>query len=253
MIDPKTTAKPPQELPSHATDPGLSSGDAVVITHEDIDRAHDRERVRITRTRGGPWLRALLLWLLIGPGILVMLGENDGPSMLSYAATGARFGIGFFLPFVILTFCMAIVVQEMTVRLGAATHRGHAELIFERFGPFWGWFSTIDLAIGNFLTLITEFIAIRAGLGFFGVPAWLAVLIALIILYSALMSHRYWTWERITLAAAAFNLVFVPVALLTHPHWHSVAHSLATWKPLPGLNKDTVLIMLADIGATVTP
>ena len=117
----------------------------------------------------------------VGPGVLVMLGENDGPSMLSYAATGAKFGIGFFLPFVVLTFCMAIVVQEMTVRLGAATHRGHAELIFERFGPFWGWFSMIDLAIGNFLTLITEFIAIRAGLGFFGVPPWMAVLIALVI------------------------------------------------------------------------
>src|SRR5208282_5676085 len=92
-----------------------------------------------------------------GPGILVMLGENDGPSMLSYAATGARFGIGFFLPFVVLTFLIACVVQEMTVRLGAATHRGHAELIFDRFGPFWGWFSMIDLMIGNFLTLVTEF------------------------------------------------------------------------------------------------
>jgi Mn2+/Fe2+ NRAMP family transporter len=182
-----------------------------------------------------------------------MLGENDGPSMLSYAATGAKFGIGFFIPFVVLTFCMAIVVQEMTVRLGAATHRGHAELIFERFGPFWGWFSMIDLGIGNFLTLITEFIAIRAGAGYFGVPAWAAVLVALVILYSALVSHRYWTWERITLVAALFNLVFIPVALLAHPNWHAVGHSLITWKPLPGFNRDTLLIVLADIGATVTP
>jgi Mn2+/Fe2+ NRAMP family transporter len=148
---------------------------------------------------------------------------------------------------------MAIVVQEMTVRLGAATHRGHAELIFDRFGPFWGWFSMIDLGIGNFLTLITEFIAIRAGLGFFGVRPWIAILIALVILYAALMSHRYWTWERITLAAAAFNLVFIPVALMTHPSWHSVGHAFITWQPLPGFNKDTLLILLADIGATVTP
>jgi Mn2+/Fe2+ NRAMP family transporter len=225
----------------------------VVITHEDVDRAHDRVRVSTARAQRGFSSRARLLWLLVGPGVLVMLGENDGPSMLSYAATGAKFGIGFFLPFVALTFCMAIVVQEMTVRLGAATHRGHAELIFERFGPFWGWFSMIDLGIGNFLTLITEFIAIRAGLGFFGVPPWVAVLIALVILYGALMSHRYWTWERITLAAAAFNLVFIPVALMTHPAWHSVGHAFLTWQPLPGLNKDTVLLMLADIGATVTP
>lgn len=232
--------------------PKLNSG--VVITHEDIDRAHDRERVFAARARGGIFSRLRLLWLLVGPGILVMLGENDGPSMLSYAATGSRFGVGFFIPFVLLTFFMALVVQEMTVRLGAATHRGHAELIFDRFGPFWGWFSMIDLGIGNFLTLITEFIAIRAGLGFFGVPAWAAVLSALAVLFLALVTHRYWTWERITLAAALFNLVFVPVALLARPNWASVGHAITSWMPLPGgLSKDTLLILLADIGATVTP
>jgi Mn2+/Fe2+ NRAMP family transporter len=183
-----------------------------------------------------------------------MLGENDGPSMLSYAATGAQFGIGFFLPFVVVTFGMAAVVQEMTVRLGSATHRGHAELIFGRFGPFWGWFSLIDLGIGNFLTLITEFIAIRAGAGFFGIPPWAGVVCALGLLYSALLTHRYWTWERIILALAVFNLVFVPVALLTHPNWHSVGHAFLTWKPLPGgLTQNTLIILLADIGATVTP
>src|SRR5215472_6846127 len=189
MDDRKRTTKPrPEIAPALLNSVGILSRD-VVITHEDIDRAHDRKRVWETRAQRGLWPRARLLWLLIGPGILVMLGENDGPSMLSYAATGTRYGISFFLPFIVLTFVMAIVVQEMTVRLGAATHRGHAELIFDRFGPFWGWFSLIDLGIGNFLTLITEFIAIRAGLGFFGVPPWAAVLSALAVLYLALITH----------------------------------------------------------------
>ncbi|HKC70117.1 MAG TPA: divalent metal cation transporter, partial [Terriglobales bacterium] len=164
---------------------GLKTRRDIVITHEDIDRAHDRARVLAARLRPNWWSRFRLIWLLVGPGILVMLGENDGPSMLSYAGTGAKFGIGFFLPFIVLTFVMALIVQEMTVRLGAATHRGHAELIFARFGPFWGWFSLIDLGVGNFLTLITEFIAIRAGLSYFGVPPWAAVLAALALLYTA--------------------------------------------------------------------
>src|ERR1700732_150222 len=197
-------SQPPQ------TERIAGDNEVVVITHEDVDRAHDRVRVSAARAQRGVSSRFRLLWLLVGPGILVMLGETHGPSMISYAATGARFGIGFFIPFVVLTFVMAVVVQEMTVRLGAVTHRGHAELIFARFGPFWGWFSLIDLAIGNFLTLITEFIAIRAGLGFFGVPPWMAILIALLVLFLALVTHRYWTWERITLAIAACNLVFIP-------------------------------------------
>ncbi len=252
MIDPKTAPKPRIAVPSDVMAAPLTTD--VVITHEDIDRAHDRERVWETRSRRGLWSRTRLLWLLVGPGILVMLGENDGPSMLSYAATGARFGIGFFLPFVVLTFLMACVVQEMTVRLGAATHRGHAELIFDRFGPFWGWFSMVDLMVGNFLTLVTEFIAIRAGLGYFGVPPFVSVLAAWIVLFAALMAHRYWTWERVTLIAALCNLIFVPVALLSHPHWSAIGSAMITWKPLPGgITQETVLILLADIGATVTP
>ena len=233
----------------------ISAPSEPLITHEDLDRARDRQRVLQARAGRGLLPRARLLWLLVGPGILVMLGENDGPSMVSYAATGARYGIGFFVPFIILTFLMAIIVQEMTVRLGSATHRGHAELIFLRFGPFWGWFSMLDLLLGNFLTLVAEFIAVRAGLGFFGVPPWLAVLVGLSVLVLALITHRYWTWERVTLAAAAFNLVFIPVAFLAHPDWHSFGRALTSWQPFPrgGLTQDTLTLILSNIGATVTP
>src|SRR5229473_4879652 len=171
------------------------------ITHEDIDRA--RDRLAVERARQGYQQRSLLrrlrpLWLLIGPGILVFLGENDAPSMLSYAATGAQFGVGFFLPFVLLTFLAGFVVQEMTLRLGAVTHRGHAELIFERFGPFWGRFAIADLIIGNFLTLVTEFIGVRAGLSFFGVPAELAVGGAVVLVFVVILTQRYWTWPSST-------------------------------------------------------
>ncbi len=186
------------------------------ITHEDIDRA--RDRLAVERAREPYQQRSLLqrlkpLWLLIGPGILVFLGENDAPSMLSYAATGAQFGVGFFLPFVLLTFLAGFVVQEMTLRLGAVTHRGHAELIFERFGPFWGRFAIADLIIGNFLTLVTEFIGVRAGLSFFGVPAELAVGGAVVLVFVVILTHRYWTWERTLLGLAVFNGLFVPAAL----------------------------------------
>src|SRR5579875_3826954 len=230
---------------------------AGLLTHEDIDRARDRWKVnrarRIERrSRAAGKLR--VLWLLVGPGILVFLGENDAPSMLSYAATGARFGIGFFLPFVVLTFLMGFVVQEMTVRLGAVTHRGHAELIFDRFGRFWGFFTMADLVLGNFLTLVTEFIGVRAGLSFFGIRPSVAVGAALLVVLAAITTGRYWTWERITLGLAIFNGLFVPAALLAHPAWGEVGHALLTWTPLPhGNGFDILMLMLADIGATVTP
>ncbi|MDE3108957.1 MAG: divalent metal cation transporter [Acidobacteriota bacterium] len=240
-----------------AADSPLASDLAGLLTHEDADRARDRWKV--TRARGaGRRSKALsmswVLWLLVGPGVLVFLGENDAPSMLSYSATGARFGIGFFLPFVVITFAMGLVVQEMTVRLGAVTHRGHAELIFDRFGKFWGFFSLGDLVLGNFLTLVTEFIGIRAGLGFFGIRPGVAVGASLLVVFAAITTGRYWTWERITLGLAAFNALFVPAALFAHPNWHEVTHALLTWTPLPrGNSIDILILLLADIGATVTP
>jgi Mn2+/Fe2+ NRAMP family transporter len=222
------------------------------VSIEDIKRAKDRRRVLSLRCGRRPWP---LFWLLIGPGILVMLGENDGPSMISYAATGAAYGVGFFLPFIVLTFVMAYVVQEMTVRLGAVTKRGHAELIYERFGRFWGFFSMVDLTIVNLLTLATEFIAVVAGLGFFGVPPVVAIIGALLVNLGVVLTQRYWTWERIVLGFAVFNLLFVPAAILAHPvSSNDLVRSFLVWGPIPGgITGAFILLLISNIGATVTP
>ncbi len=221
------------------------------LSHEAIYRAADRVAVREARLCHR---RARLLWLLAGPGILVMLGENDAPSMLSYAATGSQFGIGFFLPFVVLTFVMAFIAQEITVRLGAATHSGHAELIYRRFGSVWGNFAMIDLLLTNFLTLITEFVGIVAGAGYFGVPPWLAVMLGVIAVSTAVLVRRYWSWERLVLFLALFNLVFIPVAIMAHPNVSLIGQAFLSWSPLAGgMNAKTLVILLADIGATITP
>ena len=261
----------PRERKSHKTDSfetaQLTTESAVAsshaqdlvgqLTHEDVDRAHDRWRVARARWIGRGWksLGGLqVLWLLVGPGVLVFLGENDAPSMLSYSADGARYGIGFFIPFVVLTFAMGFIVQEMTVRLGAVTHRGHAELIFDRFGRFWGLFSMADLVFGNFLTLVAEFIGVRAGLSFFGIRPGIAVGGALLLVLAVIATGRYWTWERITMGLAIFNGLFIPAALLAHPDWPAVGHALLTWSPLPrGDRAEIVLLILSTIGATVTP
>ncbi|MHB8613479.1 MAG: NRAMP family divalent metal transporter [Candidatus Dormibacteraceae bacterium] len=222
-----------------------------LLTPEDLTRSEDRRRVLEARHRGR---RFGLLWLLVGPGLLVLLGENDGPSMLSYAASGATYGIGFFLPFVAFTFVAAIVVQEMAMRVGSVTHRGYGELIFQRFGGFWGWLSVIDLVLTNLVTLITEFIAIRVGMSFFGVPAPLAVGAGVLLVAFSMAGGRYWRWERIALGLAVFNLLFVVVAVISRPDPAALAHAFATWSPLPSGSLQLFLLILAsNIGATVTP
>jgi Mn2+/Fe2+ NRAMP family transporter len=224
---------------------------AMAVTREDILRATHRARVNRARGKALPFASFALL---AGPGILAMLGENDGPSMLSYAATGATFGTTFFVPFIALTFVLAYVVQEMVVRIGIATHRGHAELIGDRFGRGWGAFAVADLVIGNLLTLVTEFIAVRAGAAYFGIPPVVAVAGAAALIVAVACSRRYWTWERVVLALAAGNLLFIPAALAAHPDPGAIARAFGTLTTLPGgLSMAFFTLILANIGATITP
>ncbi len=183
-----------------------------------------------------------------------MLGENDGPSMLSYATSGASYGLGFFLPFILMTFSAAYVVQEIAMRVGAVTGRGYGELVFQRFGRLWGWVSVGDLVVTNFLTLITEVIAIRIGMGFFGIPAWGAVLCAVSLVAVGSWGARYSRWERLCAGLAVFNAAFISVAYFAHPSVESIAVSMATWSPFPKTEITTFLMLVvSNIGATVTP
>ena len=221
------------------------------LTPEDAARSADRSRVHHARRHGRRWY---LLWLLVGPGILAMLGENDGPSMISYATSGATYGIGFFLPFILVTFGMAIVCQEMAMRVGAVTHRGYGQLVLERFGPPWGWFNAGDLIVTNLVTLIAEFVAIRIGLAYFHIGAGVAAVLGVTLVAFTVSGGRYWRWERIVLGLALFNGLFLVAALMVKPHWSAVGHSLATFGPFPGGNFNTLLLLVAStIGATVTP
>ncbi|MDA8113101.1 MAG: divalent metal cation transporter, partial [Acidithiobacillus sp.] len=149
--------------PEHHATP--SEADVLQQLPEEVrERIKDRWRIYQLRHHPSWWRRLLLFLSLIGPGILVMIADNDAGGVITYAQTGAMYGIGFFIPFLLLMIPVAYVVQEMTVRLGAVTHRGHAEMIWGRYGAFWGVFSLLDLTVANVLTLVTEFIGIRVGM-----------------------------------------------------------------------------------------
>src|SRR5208283_4705756 len=220
------------------------------LTEEDEARSQDRTRVHHARRHRKRWH---LLWLLAGPGILAMLGENDGPSMIAYASDGAQYGLGFFVPLIPVLFAMAYICQEMCMRVGAVTHRGYGELVLQRYGRAWGWFGAGDLCVTNLVTLIAEFVAIRVGLAYFGLGAGIAVAMGLVLVLFTLSGGRYWHWERTVLGLALFNGLFLLVALLTKPSFGSLTHSL-TSTPFPAGSVNTLLLLLAStVGATVTP
>ena len=221
------------------------------MTPEDWARSRDRGRVHMAREGDRHWL---LFWLLAGPGALAMLGENDGPSMVSYTTTGATYGVSLFLPFILVTFAMAVVCQEMCMRVGAVTHRGYGQLVLERFGSVWGRFAAGDLLFTNLVTLIAEFVVIRVGLAFFHLGPAVAAGLGVSLVAVTLSSGRYWRWERVVLGLAIFNGLFVVAAVMARPHWGLVPGSSATLSSFSGGNAHTLLLLVAStIGATVTP
>jgi len=223
---------------------------APALTDEDAARSHDRSRVHRARRQRKRWY---LLWLLVGPGILAMLGENDGPSMIAYASDGAQYGLGFFVPFIPILFVMAYVCQEMCMRVGAVTHRGYGELVLQRYGRVWGWFGAADLTVTNLVTLVAEFVAMRVGLAYFHLGSGVAVALGLVLVMFTLSGGRYWRWERIVLGMALFNGLFLLAAILVKPHVGALVSSF-DFTPFPGGSFNTLLLLLAStIGATVTP
>lgn len=201
--------------------------------------------------------KLLILLAVLGPGIITMVADNDAGGISTYAVTGSKYGFSLLWVFFILV-PMAYYVQEMTVRLGAVTKRGHAEAIFDGFGPFWGWFSLVDLAIVNLLTLVTEYIGMTAAMSLFGIPPLITYVAVTGILFAVAVTGRYWTFEKLTLFFCAFNLVYVPAAFwamktASAPSWGLVARGLFVPSLQGGWTGDLIFIILANIGTTITP
>lgn len=198
------------------------------------------------------WKAIKLYFIIAGPGIVVMVADNDAGGITTYAATGAKYGYNL-IWFLLILVPVAYYVQEMTVRLGAVTKRGHAEAIFDGFGAFWGWFSLLDLMLVDWLTLVTEFIGMTAALKIFGIPPYITVIGVCLLMGIIVLNGRYWTWEKIALLFCAVNLIYIPGAFIVHPSASSIFHDGLIPNFPGGFNGELFFFLMANIGTTIAP
>jgi len=189
---------------------------------------------------------------IIGPGIIVMVADNDAGGITTYSVTGAKFLYSFVWVEIILG-PVAYICQEMTVRLGAITKRGHAEAIFDAFGPFWGWFSLMDLTLTDVLTIVTEFIGMTAAMQIFGIPPIITEIGVILLIMAMVIQGRFWTWEKIVLVFCAVNLIYVPAAFLFPVPWHTVYQTGVVPGFPYGLNNLVFFFLMANVGTTIAP
>ncbi|MEU2873311.1 NRAMP family divalent metal transporter [Streptomyces olivoreticuli] len=194
------------------------------------------------------------LLAIVGPGLIVMVGDNDAGAFATYGQAGQNYGTSLLWTLLLLV-PVLYVNQEMVLRLGAVTGVGHARLILERFGKFWGAFSVIDLFLLNALTLVTEFIGITLATGYLGLPKVASVILAAAIIIASAFTGSFRRFERVAIALCAGSLLLVPVYFLVHPKSSRMAHDFVV-PAIPGGSGELATVMLLIIGivgTTVAP
>jgi Mn2+/Fe2+ NRAMP family transporter len=195
-------------------------------------------------------ISAPLQWLSVwGPGLLVMLADTDAGNVVTAAQAGAQWRYRL-LPLLIVLIPMLYMVQELTVRLGIYTGRGHGELIRERFGVGWAWLSTAGLAAAAIGSLVTEFTGV-AGIGeLYGLSRSLTLPVASAALLIVVATASYRRVERIAIVIGLFELAFFAVAWAAHPNLETLAKDAVD---LPLYNREFRFLAAAVIGAVFNP
>jgi Mn2+/Fe2+ NRAMP family transporter len=246
-----TPASTPKPRPRPAAPPRASA--VLDEAHlGDIEGAFGRIPREHAEERPGIKTRLLTLLAIVGPGIIVMVGDNDAGGVATYAQAGQNYGYSL-LWVLLLLIPVLIVNQEMVVRLGAVTGVGHARLINERFGRFWGWFSVGDLFVLNFLTIVTEFIGIALAADYLGASKYVVVPIAALLLIAITASGSFRRWERAMFTLIAVSLLLIPLTFMSHPRWGDAAHAFVVPGIQGGISSDAVLLIIAIVGTTVAP
>ncbi|MEG3085053.1 NRAMP family divalent metal transporter [Sphingomonas sp. PB2P12] len=206
-----------------------------------------------TGARQGWRRRLLTLAAIIGPGLIVMVGDNDAGAFGTYTQAGQNYGTSLLWTLLLLV-PVLYVNQEMVLRLGAVTGVGHARLIFQRFGRFWGAFSVVDLFLLNALTIVTEFIGITFGLDYLGVPKVAGVIVAALLIIAVASTGSFRRFERSMMVLVFGSLLLVPIAVTLHPPMGQVAHDFfVPGLPAGGKLADVMLLIIAIVGTTVAP
>jgi len=203
--------------------------------------------------RRGWWARLRTLLAILGPGLIVMVGDNDAGAFGTYTQAGQDYGTTL-LWTLLLLIPVLYVNQEMVLRLGAVSGVGHARLILERFGKFWGGFSVIDLFLLNALTIVTEFIGISLALNYLGLPRELGVVASAGVIIAAAGTGDFRRFERFSLLLVFGSLLLIPIFLWVHPPFGQIAHDFFAPKlPEQGKLSEIMLLIIAIVGTTVAP
>src|SRR3989338_6890986 len=194
-----------------------------------------------TRSNRSPLSLLSLMLLVFGPGLVVMLADTDAGSLIVAAQSGAQWGYRLLLlQFILMP--ILFIAQELAVRLGIVTGKGHGELIKNKFGRGWAWISVSTLILSCIGAMLSEFSGL-AGVGnLFVVPTCVVMILVVVFLSTVALTGSYRSVERIALLFGLFEMVFFIVAWMAHPSLHEMLDGI---RSAPLANNDFLFLAAA--------
>lgn len=200
------------------------------------------------RTSGLSALAAFLA--VLGPGLLAGLSDDDPAGITTYSVLGTDHGYRL-LWIIPASTILLIQFHLIAVRIAAATGKGFVAVIRERWGHTWGYFAVIGLLFANFGTICAEYAGISAAMGLIGVPSWISVPIAAILISSLVVLGSFHRVERILLIISATLALYIIDGILASPDWSQVLHNSV----IPHMPTDHIgwIAIAATLGTTLAP
>lgn len=212
-------------------------------------KTEEAAREAIAGKRKG--IRAMLPFL--GPAFIASIAYVDPGNFATNIESGARFGYKM-LWVVVMANLMALLLQNLSAKLGIATGKNLPELCRDHFPKWMSYLMWGFSEVAAMATDLAEFLGASLALHLlFGIPMLSATLVTGVVTYLILMMER-WGFRPMEKFIAAFVLFigasYLIETVLSRPDLSQIAyHSVVPWIG----NKDSILLAVGVIGATVMP
>jgi len=187
---------------------------------------------------------------VVGPGIITANVDNDAGGIATYSLAGGNFGYSLLwslIPVGVFLF----VVQEMSARLGAASGKGLADLIRERFGLPIAFWVLVGIGLTNLANTMSEFAGVASAAEIFGLSRYVAVPLAAIFVWVIVIKGTYSSVEKAFLVACLFYVAYPISGFLAKPDWGEVFRAAVV--PQWSFSGAYVMMLIGIVGTTIAP
>ena len=190
------------------------------------------------------------LLVVLGPGLLAGLSDDDPAGITTYSVLGADHG--YQLLWVLLLSTVALVVfHSLAARMGVVTGQGLIGLVRQRYGVRVGGAVLAALVVANIGTTCAEFAGIAAGFELFGVSRYISVPVAAMAVSLLVLRGSFHRVERLLLLLSTVFLAYVASGFMAGPDWGAALRG--TVVPTMPMTGEAIAIVTATLGTTLAP